>query len=112
MTFPEEIGETFSKNPKTKPSKLQCNILVNSLRESRNVNAVKELASNLLDKKAKIRNDKQKQSKLTHLHEHSFDAVVHLKRQLDAQDPFLIFEINGEGMNENFSYVFKSSSFG
>ena len=38
--------------------------------------------------------------KVTHPHGHSFDAVVHLKRQLDAQDPFLIFEINGEGMNE------------
>jgi hypothetical protein len=110
MTFPEEISETFSRNPKTKPSKLQRDILVNSLRESGNVNAIKELASNLLDKK-KLRNEKQKQSKVTHPHGHSFDAVVHLKRQLDAQDPFLIFEINGEGMNENPSYVFKSSTF-
>ena len=45
-----------------------------------------------------------------HPHGHSF-AVVHLKRQLDAQDPLLIFEINGEGMNENPSYVFKCSKF-
>ena len=81
-----------------------------SLRESSNVNAVKELASNLLDKK-KLKNEKQKQSKVTHPHGHSFNAVVHLKRQPDAQDPLLIFEQNGEGMNENSSHVFKCSKF-
>lgn len=108
-SIPEEVGETFSKNPKTKPSKLQRDILVNALRDSGDLNTVKELASRLLDKK-KLRNEKQKRASVTHPHGHSFDAVVHLKRQLDTQDPCLIFELNGEGMNENPSYVFKSST--
>ena len=70
---------------------------------------MKGLASSLLDKK-KLRNEKQEQSKITHPHGHSFDVVMHLKRLLDMQDPYLIFELNGEGMNENPSYIFKSST--
>ena len=108
-TIPEAISETFRKTHKTKPSKLQRDTLVQTLRESGDINAIKELASRLLDKK-KLRNEKQKQSKFTHPHGHSFDAVVHLKSQLDLQDTCLIFEVNGEGMNQNPSYVFKSSS--
>ena len=31
MAMPDKISETFGRNPKTKPSKLQRDIVVNSL---------------------------------------------------------------------------------
>ena len=71
-------------------------------------NEIEEVAEQFSDVHA-IKNAKKSAAKQKRPHGHSFEAASVLKKKTDLKDLFLIYKANDGSLNEQPSYVFKSS---
>ena len=104
----DEIKRRFKENINLKPEELIRGSVIEALQTGKPWNEVLEVADTMSDRQY-VRNQKKIAKSEIRPHGHSFEAVAKLKDSTDKHDVNLIYRCNDGRLNENPTYVFKSS---
>ncbi len=104
----EKLKDKFVETPKVTPTQMAFQSVIASIEGDGTWDEIEKVAEQFSDIHA-IKNAKKSAAKQKRPHGHSFEAVSVLKKKTDLKDPFLIYKANDGSLNEQPSYVFKSS---
>lgn len=103
-----KLETTFSDNPDLRPRQAACKSVVNAMKAGKSWDEVTNITDAFLNT-ITVKNMKQKVRKSMHPAGVNFEAVEQLKAKVDSRDPYYIYRINDRKLNEQESFVFKTS---
>ena len=105
---PSKLETVFTENPDLRPGQAACKSAVNAIKAGKTWEEVIEITDTFINSN-KVKNVNQKVRQDMHPSGVNFEAVGQLKSKMDGRDPFYIYRINDRKMNQQASYVFKTS---
>ena len=103
-----KLEAIFTENPDLHPGQAACKSAVNALKAGKSWEEVRKLTDTFINITA-VKNVKQKVRMKMNPSGVNFEAVGQLKSKVDYQDPYFIYRINDRKLNQQSSYVFKTS---
>ena len=103
-----KLETVFTENPDLRPGQAACKSTVNTIKAGKSWKEVIEITDTFINSN-KVKNMKQKVRRDMHPSGVNFEAVGELKSKMDERDPFYIYRINDRKLNQQGSYVFKTS---
>lgn len=103
-----KLETVFNENPDLRPRQAACKLAVNAIKAGKSWEEVIKITDTFINTN-KVRNVKQKVRKSMHPSGVNFEAVGQLKSKVDDQDPYYIYRVNDRKLNQQKSYVFKTS---
>ena len=103
-----KLETVFTENPDLRPGQAACKSTVNAIKAGKSWKEVIEITDTFINSN-KVKNMKQKVRRDMHPSGVNFEAVGELKSKMDERDPFYIYRINDRKLNQQGSYVFKTS---